>query len=258
MIATDSVCSDTASVTFLVNAAPRFNAQVTGESCEGTMNGKIDLRPQGAGPFATTWNHGPTVPFINGLSAGQYIATIQDANGCMNKDTFDIVVLGGITANFNSTVNSPGTYQFTDQSTAGAVSWLWQFGDGNVSPMQNPSHSYLSSGSYNVCLIVNDQFGCDDTLCATLSVTVGIDKDKIRELKLYPNPTSDVVILETGFASGESRLIRVFDQLGREVMKQEVVGQEKISLNLSGLSQGVYTLLLEGKDDYWVGKVMKQ
>lgn len=258
MIATDSICSDTASVTILVNGVPAIAGQVTGESCAGSMNGEIDLTLTGTGPFASTWAHGPMVPFVSGLSAGNYTVSIEDANGCVSQDTFDIAVLGGITANYTSLQQLTGAYEFTDQSTAGATTWLWQFGDGNVSPMQNPTHTYLSSGSYNVCLIVTDQFGCSDTSCATLSVTVGIDKDKIRQLTLYPNPTDGIVILETDFASGETRLIRIFDQLGREVMSQQVISQEKIKLNLSTLSHGVYTLLMEGKDDYWVGKVMKQ
>ncbi|MBX9784788.1 MAG: PKD domain-containing protein [Chitinophagaceae bacterium] len=41
--------------------------------------------------------------------------------------------------------------QFTDQSTV-ATSWLWNFGDGNTSTLQNPVHSYTALGTYTVTL----------------------------------------------------------------------------------------------------------
>ncbi len=36
------------------------------------------------------------------------------------------------------------------------VSWSWTFGDGGTSTVQNPSHTYTASGSYNVSLTISD------------------------------------------------------------------------------------------------------
>lgn len=44
---------------------------------------------------------------------------------------------------------------------AGATSWSWDFGDGNTSALQAPSHTYSSSGSYTVTLIATNQYGSD-------------------------------------------------------------------------------------------------
>ncbi len=46
------------------------------------------------------------------------------------------------------------TIQFTDQST-GVTSWTWDFGDGNSSTAQNPSHTYNTIGIYTVSLTIN-------------------------------------------------------------------------------------------------------
>jgi len=49
--------------------------------------------------------------------------------------------------------------QFTDQSTDpdGKIdSWDWDFGDGETSTNQNPSHQYINPGTYEVVLIVTD------------------------------------------------------------------------------------------------------
>ncbi|OJJ19197.1 hypothetical protein BKI52_20510 [marine bacterium AO1-C] len=51
--------------------------------------------------------------------------------------------------------------QFTDKTNLGLASidsWHWDFGDGNVSDLQNPSHIYNNPGTYLVTLTVKDDF----------------------------------------------------------------------------------------------------
>jgi gliding motility-associated-like protein len=44
------------------------------------------------------------------------------------------------------------------------VSWKWLFGDGDSATMQNPTHFYSATGTYDVSLIIADQIGCVDTM----------------------------------------------------------------------------------------------
>ncbi|MCB0429979.1 MAG: PKD domain-containing protein [Flavobacteriales bacterium] len=70
------------------------------------------------------------------------------------------------------------TVNFTDNSAAdpGTVitSWFWDFGDGNTSTLQNPSHTYAAGGTYTVCLKVAgvsaDGSQCEDKICGTILV----------------------------------------------------------------------------------------
>jgi PKD repeat protein len=48
--------------------------------------------------------------------------------------------------------------------SSSAVSWQWNFGDGNFSNQQNPVHTYSNYGNYTVRLIVTNVFGCSDTI----------------------------------------------------------------------------------------------
>jgi PKD repeat protein len=47
---------------------------------------------------------------------------------------------------------APLLVQFTNQTIGVVTGWLWNFGDGETSTLQNPSHSYVSKGVYTVSL----------------------------------------------------------------------------------------------------------
>jgi PKD repeat protein len=48
---------------------------------------------------------------------------------------------------------------FTDTSGAGITSWHWDFGDGETSSIQNPSHTYAKTGVYTVSLDTTNRYG---------------------------------------------------------------------------------------------------
>ena len=67
-------------------------------------------------------------------------------------------------ANFSgspTTGTRPLNVSFSDLSTGPGTSWLWSFGDGGTSTLQNPSHSYAAAGSYNVTLTTTNGLGSD-------------------------------------------------------------------------------------------------
>ena len=49
--------------------------------------------------------------------------------------------------------------RFTDQSSNGPTSWLWDFGDGSTSTAQNPTHQYAATGTYSVSLSATNANG---------------------------------------------------------------------------------------------------
>jgi PKD repeat protein len=58
----------------------------------------------------------------------------------------------------------PLNVSFTNFSTGNQLTYFWDFGDGSTSTQQLPSHTYTTSGAFNVSLIVTDSSGCSDTL----------------------------------------------------------------------------------------------
>jgi len=70
-------------------------------------------------------------------------------------------------ANFTATPsfgNVPLTVQFNDTSTGTPTNWNWSFGDGALSTVQNPVHTYTTAGNYSVSLNVTNTDGSNLTV----------------------------------------------------------------------------------------------
>ena len=76
------------------------------------------------------------------------------------------------TSDYTSTCDINQVFSFTGSGT-GVTSWFWDFGDGNTSTIQNPIHTYSSSGNYNVMLIASNSFGCTDTAYVPNYIYIG-------------------------------------------------------------------------------------
>ncbi|GAB3333320.1 hypothetical protein GCM10027429_13770 [Marivirga atlantica] len=87
-----------------------------------------------------------------------------NANGCKTSTEKEIEGVFGAQFTADETLLcSPAKISFTSESED-AVEWLWNFGDGNSSSDENPSHIYQQAGSFDVSLIVTNAEGCSDTL----------------------------------------------------------------------------------------------
>ena len=95
--------------------------------------------------------------------------TVIDSFGCHQSFVIDsfIEVLKP-NANFNiSSINSscpPFITNFINLSSQDVIKWDWKISDGFTSDIENPNHIFLNSGIFDVELIVENAFGCRDTL----------------------------------------------------------------------------------------------
>jgi len=107
--------------------------------------------------------------------AGTYEVTHEILDGCESyfstKEivvTEDVVDAPSATFTYNNQ-NTDFNFSFEDRSLGEVESWLWDFGDGNISIVQNPNHEYTQFGSYEVCLTATNAAG-SDTYCETVCV----------------------------------------------------------------------------------------
>ena len=115
-------------------------------------------------------------------SAGNYTVSLRvvNNNGCAAIVTkpAHITITNGVKASFTNTTaatcGSNPSITFTSTSTGpGVLNYEWHFGDGGVSALANPVHTYTTPGSYTVSLIVSSPQGCRDTITKVNLITFG-------------------------------------------------------------------------------------
>ncbi|MBK7388380.1 MAG: PKD domain-containing protein [Bacteroidetes bacterium] len=105
------------------------------------------------------------------------------------------------TALFNFTQDScSATFNFINQST-NSVSYSWNFGDGTTSTDNDPTHTYSSSGTYNVLLT---SIGVCNTDTQFVSINVTLPIQAVSAFAITSNTCGDsisIVNSSTGFTS---------------------------------------------------------
>jgi PKD repeat protein len=135
-----------------------------GTPVSGKLPLAVQFTDQSAGVAETSWlwdfGDGNTSTEQNPLHVyttfGHFTVTLT-VNSLYVKIKIDYITIGAIDFSGEPLVGLyPLTVQFTDQSV-GIVetSWLWDFGDGNTSTLQNPAHTYVQRGRYEVSLTID-------------------------------------------------------------------------------------------------------
>ena len=95
------------------------------------------------------------------------IKLVSNFGACLDSIVRTINVLPkpftAFTGNILAACKPPLTVQFSN-TTTGAVSYEWHFGDGATSNQQNPSYTYTNAGFFTDTLITTNANGCHDTL----------------------------------------------------------------------------------------------
>jgi gliding motility-associated-like protein len=117
-------------------------------------------------------NSSLSAPVYNYVSANVYNVklTYTLANSCSAEKTVQINVYPKPTAVYtHPTVGESKAFTFTNSSfvSSGSLGYNWNFGDGNNSTVQNPTHTYSDTGDYTVRLITTTAY-CSDTLEKTV------------------------------------------------------------------------------------------
>jgi len=122
----------------------------------------------------------------------QVCLTIQDTCGA---DTIckSVNVCVSADPHFNYLFIDSLTVSFRDSSFM-PVTWWWDFGNGNFSDQQNPTHHFYQAGTYYVCETVTNacdtQTYCDSVIINPLGIQALNEKNDVY---IYPNPAKDFI-----------------------------------------------------------------
>ena len=132
--------------------------------------------------------NGDTTQTISVTSTNDYIAILQTGNGnvmCLGQDTIKVGFFPRPLINFMpDTMDgcSPVTVHFENGSLPVDASYSWNFGDGNMSTNNAPTHVYSNAGTYNVSLTATTGEGCEETYQVN------------NIIKVYAQPKADFTI----------------------------------------------------------------
>jgi PKD repeat protein len=150
---------------------------------------------------------------------------------------------------------------FNSNSSAGLpVSWHWDFGDFSTSSVKNPTHFYLFPFTYNVCLTITTALGCYDTFCDSVTIqnTIGIAESmQLADLKIYPNPFSNEIIIESEILNNNLTTITLTNLMGQQVLRYSTEHSNLVKLNLSEINSGVYIMHITNGEKYFVTRISK-
>jgi len=94
-----------------------------------------------------------TVQIVNGAASADFEICGDQAPPADCEAWFETEQLDSLTVQFNA--------YFEAIDSAAAVSWFWDFGDGNTSTDANPIHVYNQEGIYDVTLTIVSGTGCE-------------------------------------------------------------------------------------------------
>ncbi len=215
------------------------NTSYTDITCNGANDGTIDVTPSGSSGYSYDWGGSfGNVANLNGLTAGNYTVEVSDLNGCMESATVTISEPAPEQASF--TFNTLDfDVDFTNTSSAG--NYDWDFGDGNSSTINSPTHTYASNGTYNVCLTLTTACTniayCEDIVIDGQS-NVGIQNNELEQVSIYPNPAADKVYFEIN--NNKAAKICIFNASGKLVLNQ-AVNSSLETIDLTTFSSGIYS-----------------
>ncbi|MEY3051895.1 MAG: hypothetical protein RLY31_1680 [Bacteroidota bacterium] len=132
-------------------------------------------------------------------------------------------------------------------TTAGAVSYAWDFGDGNASDMENPVHTYADGANFSVSLTVTSSRGCVSSTTSDITLTSVRDWKELSALKVYPNPSRGQAVVDFGLDAATDLVIQLLDVNGKALMVTDQrfqAGQNRFELDAQFLPDGIYFLRL--------------
>lgn len=177
------------SITQSIDVEPAPVPDISANPTEGCSPLTVEFTNNTAGGDSYQWTFGdnsgsndedPVHTFLNITSADttfQVVAQAFTTFGCAATDTLEITVYPGAQASFLDNSQPPSCAPFDAvfvNTSQGAESYLWDFGDGTSSTVENPTHLYLNETgfvqTFDVELIAFASNGCHDTTATNVIV----------------------------------------------------------------------------------------
>jgi len=175
--------------------------------------------------------------------------TINNVFGESTESKSEYIVIEDVpTSDFNFTIDD-GLLQITD-NTNNADFYFWDFGDGSSSQIAGDvSYSYSTPGVYTLTLTASNGCGADVFQQTVNVITTSLENTFLgNEVSIFPNPTSDFLMIDFGEKLNSEVSVELINSLGKIILSKDLNNPSKIEeLNVSNISSGIYFIKVKDK-----------
>ncbi len=173
------------------------------------------------------------------LTETTYFRTVVSLGVCEDSisDPKKITVYLNPVADFSYTANNQ-EITFTNTSE-NATNYLWNFGNGYTSVLENPTYTYDASGTYSVVLTASNRV-CDDAeITKDIEVNyVGIPETETK-ISIAPNPNTGRFRIDLADLNAKNIQIDIYSVNGNLIYRN-YVHSSVFEIDMTDKSKGIY------------------
>ncbi len=196
---------------------------------------------------------GATTQTITVSASGSYNVITTNAVACSGVGTSanTLVTVNPVPTAAGAVASTSGYAVTFANTSTGATTYTWDFGDLSSSSASAPVHTYATNGAYTVTLIASNGT-CTDTISFVVNMTVGIaEASSVNGFNVYPNPVTDFATINVNLEIATKVIVNVYDITGKMVMNlfdaQMSAGQNSLQIDASKLNAGIYFISMQSK-----------
>ena len=229
-----------------------------------------------------SWNTGGTTKSITVKKGGNYSVTVTDVNGCKNtSDPMNVTYQGckapanlrvtditpyRVTLNWDTILCALG-YQYiyrekgtatwtTVQVLSGTTKYRYVY---NLKPSTTYEWKILTRCRVTPDTLLSVYVAGPEftTLAGSVAKTQNIKNTGSLEETIFPVPAKDIATLRLNYISSELMII-LTDLRGKILWQSKEITDKNFSIPVSGLSPGIYMVIIKDKDRSKVLKLVKE
>jgi hypothetical protein len=245
-------CNATVDFTIDYVAPLLVEASVTAVSCFAAADGQISLLTSGGQPpFSITWSNGANGQELTGLAGGEYLFNLS-ASGCGLAQLVQLPEPSEISAEVLFVEGNNNTLSATAFISGGTAPYLLEWSTGSTA---NTVNNLLPETVYT--LWVQDANQCTATFDVIARLTTIADEVQGDLISIYPNPTSDLLMLVSTNTAAQAMPYQIFNSNGQLITTGQLNGPESELIDLRAVPAGIYYLRLLVDGQVVLKKVIK-
>jgi PKD repeat protein len=241
-------CLSTSTISITQPTALNATSTFTNVTCNGLCNGVVSfIGNGGTAPYNSVITQSTTTcaaTTCTNLCAGTVSATVTDSKGCTYTTTVNITQPAPVVINATASSSLICVGGISNLSASGATSYTWSpsaslTSANGATVNANPASPtiYTVQGNNGICLGTT-------TVTVNVNTCTGIStSNNITGLNVSPNPSNGVFTITSDLIASSLKLT-VTNALGQLVLDKTLQNTNQSTIDLSGMSKGIYYLSL--------------